>query len=70
MKLRGNNELRLNQATMIDIVQLWITRSTSGHQPPIVKSVTYSSNPNVFVVSLTEAEPEIEEEEEEDEDDG
>lgn len=66
MKLRGNNELRLNGATMVDIVQEWLTRNTQGHHPPTVGSVTHTSNPHTFVIGLVETEPEIKEDDEDD----
>lgn len=36
--MKGNNELILNEATMIEIVQLWVESVTKG-PPPVVRSV-------------------------------
>lgn len=36
--MKGNNELILNEATMIEIVQLWVESVTKG-SPPVVRSV-------------------------------
>lgn len=38
--MKGNNELILNEATMIEIVQQWVESTVKG-PPPVVKAVKY-----------------------------
>lgn len=58
MKMIGNgNELRVNEATMINMVQEWIDSQSyrSETKIPLVTSVKWLNNPNsVFVIGLAE----------------
>ena len=54
--MKGNNELRINEATMMEAVQLWLD-SKFKENPPTVKAVEQSSDPGgyskVFQVKLS-----------------
>lgn len=50
----GNNEWRLNPATMALMVQEWIDRNMVADTAPKVHSVRYDSNQSQFVVTLVE----------------
>lgn len=54
--MKGNNELRINHATMIEALQLWVDSKFIG--PPRVESVEQLSNTNYcreFSVKITDA---------------
>lgn len=56
--MQGNNELRLNQATMIEAVQKWVDESVPGQRVQSVKADSESrgragATGSGFVVSIT-----------------
>lgn len=57
--MTGNNEMRLNEATMIQALQQWLD-SKMPHGAPKVTSVKKESGstyePNIFTVGLTSEE--------------
>ncbi len=57
--MKGSNTLKINQATMMEAVQLWIDKTM--HEPPkvtAVKSVAGAYNQDAeFEVVLSEQEP-------------
>lgn len=53
--MRGNNELRLNGATMQRIVQEWIDREVQSR--PQVSDVSYHASEHTFIVRLTDPIP-------------
>lgn len=52
--MKGNNELHINQATMIEAMQLWAS-ATFKAPPPIVLSVKSVGPAGEFVVNVKEA---------------
>ncbi len=58
MKLKGTNELILNEQTVVEAVQEWLDRRTLGDPIAKVDSVCMvdESGPNTFKVVLEEVE--------------
>ena len=50
--MQGSNELRLNKATMAQIVQEWIDREIKSK--PIVTAVSYHGSENAFIVTTSD----------------
>lgn len=52
--MKGNNELKLNEATMIEVVQEWIDRQLPGGAPTVTSVKGSSSGYDLtFTVSLS-----------------
>lgn len=52
--MQGSNELRLNKATMTQIIQEWIDREIKSK--PTVTAVSYHAGENTFIVTTSDAE--------------
>ncbi len=50
--MTGNNELRLNLATMIEIVQEWLDSRTKDLRKQYVRSISERSIENCFVIKI------------------
>ena len=57
--MKGNNEFRFNQATMIEIVQKWIDSHISD--TPKVTAISYNSNSMEFTIMVSSEDKENEE---------
>lgn len=55
----GNNELHLNQATLIQAMQEWLDKRLLGYAPKVtaVKSESKGYSVETFIVSTTDREP-------------
>ena len=55
--MKGNNELNLNEATMIEAVQFWLNAQFLEGKAPTVKSIKggTSTYDNTFKVSVEES---------------
>lgn len=51
--MKGNNELRLNQATMIEVVQQWIDENMPKGAQTVTSVKPESGSLSGFVVSLS-----------------
>lgn len=56
--MKGSNTLKLNQATMVEALQLWV--ANTWHTPPTVKSVSEDRHPSGAVQFLVELESPLE----------
>jgi hypothetical protein len=51
-EMKGTNELFLNQATMVEAVQDWVSINFAEGREPVVKSVKLAMNKDTFIVEL------------------
>lgn len=52
--MKGNNELKLNEATMIEVVQEWLDRQLPGGAPTVTSVKGGSNNYDLtFTVSVS-----------------
>ena len=54
--MKGNNELILNTATMIEAVQEWLDRRMPEHAPQVNHVTSKPDGSGMFTVSLMERE--------------
>jgi hypothetical protein len=56
--MKGTNELRLNEATMVEALQYWLNAQMAAGKAPCVSGISVERNVgiNEFVIRLTEPE--------------